>query len=91
MCTLQGKSIGTFNATILFNSNIHSVANANTYFISPDQIIYNYQVYAGKLRKISLFTDFSIKIENRNYWTYAESWKQTWLNTSENHGEFSLQ
>ena len=48
-CLLQGQTVAIFNASILVSEdNGRSIANSNTYLVTPDQLIYNFQTYAGK-------------------------------------------
>jgi hypothetical protein len=56
-CKLRGETIGIFNGTMLVSENYgRSNANPSTFFVTPDELIYNYQTYAGKYKKIKLRT-----------------------------------
>ncbi len=47
-CQLQGQTVAIFNASILVSEdNGRSIASSNTYLVTPDQLIYNFQTYAG--------------------------------------------
>jgi hypothetical protein len=53
-CQLQGQTVGLFNVSVRFNtgsSSRLSSPSSDSYLITPDQIIYNYQTYAGELKK----------------------------------------
>jgi hypothetical protein len=47
-CKLKGSSIGNYNVSLLVDEgNGRSDAANTTYYVSPDESIYNYQSYAG--------------------------------------------
>ena len=47
-CKIQGNTIGNINATILTSENNgRSLADKKTFFVTPDEQIYNFQTFAG--------------------------------------------
>ena len=57
--------MGLFNVSVRFSSGSSrslSLASSDSYLITPDQIIYNYQTYAGGLKKFYILDDAIIFI-----------------------------
>ena len=47
-CKLQGNTVAIFNSTILVSENNgRSIAASTTYLVTPNELIYNFQTYAG--------------------------------------------
>ena len=47
-CKLQGNTVAIFNASLLVSQdNGRSVSDPSTYLVTPDELIYNFQTYAG--------------------------------------------
>ena len=50
-CKLENSEVGVFNTTLLVSEEYgRSVAASAMYFVTPDEKIYNYQSFAGKLK-----------------------------------------
>jgi hypothetical protein len=47
-CKLQGSTIGIFNGSLIVSQdNGRSISDPKTFLVTPDELIYNFQTYAG--------------------------------------------
>ena len=48
LCKLQGSRVGIFNGCLIVSQdNGRSVSDPNSFLVTPDELIYNFQTYAG--------------------------------------------
>lgn len=48
VCKLKGSQVGVFNASLLVSEdNGRSLSISTAFFVTPNEIIYNFQSYAG--------------------------------------------
>ena len=53
LCKLQGSTVGLFNGSLIVSQdNGRSIADSSTFLVTPDELIYNFQTYAGNKVKI---------------------------------------
>ena len=47
-CKLQGSTVGIFNGSLIVSQdNGRSISDPKTFLVTPDELIYNFQTYAG--------------------------------------------
>lgn len=48
-CKLKGETVGLFNGTMIVSEDYgRSLSDPASFFVTPDESIYNYQTFAGK-------------------------------------------